>query len=123
MGDSKSLYSEKSKEYVSKTVKTNELDRERATKSIARNAKYGKNWDKNKVNINEVVDKFTPGAMGKTVSGVKFVYKNKNYIVEADKVSGYLRIYNRKLKKYVQSNGQPGTRDNTHYRIKKRSEM
>lgn len=49
------------------------------------------------VNINEIVDKFCPNVVGKTVSDVKFVYENENYMIECDKVAGYLRIYDKKL--------------------------
>lgn len=123
MPDSKSNYSSSSTDYVNNDAVTNDIDIERAKRSKEREEKYNENWKQNMVNINEVVDKFCPGVVGKTISGVKFVYKNENYIIECDKVAGYLRIYDRKGKCYVKADGTPGSPEETHLKIKKREEM
>jgi len=73
--------------------------------------------------LSEVVDKFCLGVVGKTINGVKFVYKNDNYKIECDKVAGYLRIYDRKGKCYVKADGTPGSSEETHFKINKRKEM
>ena len=123
MSDHKGNYSNSSTNYIKKDILENVLENERYDRSKAREEKYGKNWEKNKVNLNDIVEKFCPNAEGKTVSGVKFVFKNENYIIECDKASGYLRIYDKRIHKYVKLDGSPGNRDETHFKIKKRSEM
>ena len=122
--DYKTKYSDKSKEYVEKDVVNNEIDSRRYYRSKLRESKYGKNWEKNKVNINEVVDKFVPNCTNiYTQSGVKLYYENENYRVIADKAGGYLRIYNKKTRKFIKLDGTAGTREETHFKIKRREEM
>ena len=123
MPDSKSNYSLSSSEYVNNEAITNAIDIERAKRSKEREEKYNENWKQNMVNINEIVDKFCPDVVGKTVSCVKFVYENENYMIECDKVAGYLRIYDKKAKRYVKADGTPGSSEETHLKIKKREEM
>lgn len=60
MADQKSSYSEASKHYVEVKVTESALDKERFDRSKLREAKYNENWSKQKVNINEIVDEFTP---------------------------------------------------------------
>lgn len=122
--DSKTNYSNKSREYVEKDVVNNEIDSRRYYRSKLRESKYGKNWEKNKVNINEVVEEFVPNCTNiYTKSGVKLYYENDKFRVIADKASGYLRIYNKQLKKFVKLDGTVGTNDETHFKIKRREEM
>lgn len=123
MSDNKKRYSELSSKYLEDDVNNNEIDKNRFIKSKERERKFGNNWEKNKVNLNEIVDKFCPGAVGKTESGVKYNYSNGIYTIKCDKVSGYLRIFDERIKKFVKLDGKPGTRNETHFKIKKRSEM
>ena len=37
--------------------------------------------------------------------------------------AGYLRIKNKNTNQYVKLDGKPGSNDETHFKIKKRSEM
>lgn len=70
----KEIYSEMSKCYVEIEMTTNEVDRKRYQRAKEREVLYNENWKKIKVNINEIVDKFTPDAKGKK-KGEKFVFK------------------------------------------------
>ena len=74
------------------------------------------------VNLNDIVKKFTPGVKGKS-KGVKFVFDNGKYIVKVDMPSGYLRIFDKKIKKYVKLDGTPGKNEETHFKVMKRKEM
>ena len=101
MNDSKTEYSEASKQYVNEDAVTNPLDIARLKRSLDRKEKYGKNWEKNPVNLNEIVSIFCPDATEKTESGVKYVFQNELYKIECDKGTGYLRIFDKKLKKLI----------------------
>ena len=57
------------------------------------------------------------------VNGYKYVYENDRYQVVADMAAGYLRIKNKNTNQYVKLDGKPGSNDETHFKIKKRSEM
>lgn len=119
----KEIYSEMSKRYVEIEVTTNEVDRERYQRAKAREALYNENWKKIKVNINEIVDKFTPDVEGKK-KGEKFVFKNRAYIIKADMAVGYLRIYDRQRKIYIKPDGSPCLgRDESHFKILRKEEM
>ena len=122
MGDVKTKYSDASKYYIEVTVSQSELDKGRYDRSKAREAKHNENWIKHKVNLNDIVKKFADGDRGER-QGVKYVFKGSRYEVKADMASGYLRIYDRKTKKYVKLDGQPGTLEETHFKILKREEM
>ena len=69
-----------------------------------------------------MINKFAPNSVGKE-KGVKFIFEGTRYIIKADMASGYLRIYDKVLKDYVKLDGTPGLRSETHFKIKKRSEM
>lgn len=110
---------------------------------IHRAREYGKNWES--VNINDVVDKFAPGAEPEFVDGKIYFYNSSRTIaVVTDVGGGYLRIQdltvNQKRPLYLNldgtnghnyrdSNGKIHGRNNseyneaTHFRIKKREEM
>ena len=100
MSDSKSRYSAAARFYAKIVSHGSMRDAIRYALSKAREEKYNENWKKHMVDLNEIVKKFTPGAKGKP-KGVKFEFKNDKYIIKVDMPSGYLRIYDRKLKKYV----------------------
>lgn len=123
MCDDKDKYSNAAKDYMTLDINEYEKDKNRAIKSEQRREKYEANWNINKVNLNEIVNLFWPNAIGKTQSGIKFVFKKEHYAIECDKVAGYLRIYDRKLKKYIKLDGSIGNRDETHFKIKKRDEI
>ena len=122
MADSKAQYSSNAKKYNKIIRHGNMLDAIRYAKSKERERQYNESWKRNSVNLNDVVNQFTPGAKGKA-KGVKFQYENSRYIVKADMASGYLRIYDKSIKKYVKLDGTPGTKEETHFKILKRSEM
>jgi hypothetical protein len=122
MSDSKVGYSKAAKFYARIMIHSSMLDAIRYYKSKLRESKYNSNWEKNKVNLNDVVSKFTPSKKGEA-KGVKYVFRNANYTIKADMPSGYLRIFDNKAKKYVKLDVTPGTNEETHFKIKKRREM
>ena len=77
---------------------------------------------KNKVNINDIVEKFAPNSNSYT-SGYKFIFDDNDYQVVADMVAGYLRIIDKKTNQPVKLDGKLGSRQETHFKIKKRGEM
>jgi hypothetical protein len=122
MADSKTNYSKAAKSYSRNTGHTSMTDAFRFFKSKSREAKYDANWKKNSVNLNTVVTKFAPGTQGKA-KGVKYVFENANYSVKVDMASGYLRIFDKKVGKYIKMNGKPGTNEETHFKVLKRRDM
>lgn len=122
MADAKTPYSTVSNYYITTTVPSSSIDQGRYNRSKERERKYNDNWSKQKVNINEIVDKFAPGCTG-VVDGVKYVFEGKKYSVVADMASGYLRIKDNYSGKYLKLDGTPGNREETHFKIKKREEM
>ena len=122
MSDAKTPYSKISNYYVTITVPNSSIDQGRYDRSKERERKYNKNWIKQKVNINEIVDLFAPGSTG-SVEGVKFVFKSSDYTVITDMASGYLRIKENKNGKFLKLDGTPGNREETHFKIKKKEEM
>lgn len=117
MSDAKERYSSNVGTYVN-----NEQGKHEHEKSKRREGKYNDNWKKQSVNLNEIVDRFAPGAEGKQVNG-KFIYFGIDYNVVADMPSGYLRIMDNKTKKYVKLDGAIGLPKETHFKIKRREEM
>lgn len=102
---------------------------------IRSNANWrSKNWQKSwqKVNLNDVVNKFTPGVKPYN-NGGKLIYSNNRYRVVADTFGGYLRIEDKHLSgktRYITIDGKPynslpkSSRERlTHYYILKREEM
>ncbi len=122
MADAKTPYSTVSNYYVTTTVPSSSIDQGRYDRSKERERKYNENWSKQKVNINDIVDRFAPGCNG-SVEGVKYVFKGPDYSVIADMASGYLRIKDNKSGEYLKLNGTPGNREETHFKIKKKEEM
>lgn len=128
MGDFKAAYSDISKDYIENVVPNSTIDKERYNRSKAREAKNNENWLKNKVNLNEIVDKFVPQVDGfveqHSEGGVKYDFEGPRYIVKCDKVAGYLRIYDKETKMYCKLDGTPSRNgDETHFKIKRREEM
>ena len=121
MADAKTPYSIVSNYYITTIVPNSSIDQDRYDRSKERERKFNENWVKQKVNINDIVDKFAPGSDGYE-DGVKFVFEGPEYAVIADMVAGYLRIMNNNGE-YVNLDGEPGDDDSTHFKIKKREEM
>ncbi len=90
--------------------------------SKAREAKHGERWKSQPANINDVVNRFTPGASGEAM-GVKYIFKGDRYTVVADMASGYLRIFDNEMGCYVRLDGSPGSDEDTHFKIKSRGDM
>ena len=128
MADYKSAYSDISKDYIENTVPSNSVDQGRYNRSKNREALYNENWLKQKVNLNEIVDKFVPSVEGfveqHSEGGVKYDFEGERYIVKCDKVAGYLRIFDKQAKSYCLLDGTP-SKDQllTHFKIKRREEM
>jgi hypothetical protein len=128
MGDYKSAYSDISKDYIEKIVPTSEVEKGRYNRSKEREAQFNEDWLKQKVNLNEVVDRFLPAVEGfveqHSRGGVKYEFEGERYIVKCDKVAGYLRIYDKKLKSFCRLDGTPSKSETeTHFKIKRREEM
>lgn len=123
MADSKSAYSEASKYYVEVRVPSSDFEKSRYARNKAREAEFGKNWEKRKVNLNEIVDQFCPDYTVKE-RAYKFIFKGDRYDVSADMGTGYARIRDKVLSSWVTIEGTPSqNREETHFKIKKREEM
>ncbi|WP_169079327.1 hypothetical protein [Bifidobacterium erythrocebi] len=122
MSDSKQRYSDSSHSYIDNDVPNSMVDQGRYSRSKDREAKWNESWEKQPVNLNEIVNRFTPSAQGRR-RGVKYVFENDRWRIDADMVAGYLRIYDKKAKKNVKLNGLPGSNKETHFKILKRKEM
>lgn len=122
MADSKSNYSTTSNNYIKNIGNKSSIDQSRYNRSKEREKKFNTDWEKNKVNINDVVNKFHTDS-NKYIDGVKYIFEGINYSVITDMVAGYLRIKNNKTGKYLKLNGEPGNLSETHFKIKKKEEM
>lgn len=128
MSDYKSPYSDISKKYIEILVPASSLEQDRYNRSKARERKNNENWTKQKVNLNEVVDRFIPEdsdvVTRRTEGGVKYIFEGSRYAIKCDKASGYLRIYDKKAKSYCLPDGTPSKNpEKTHFKIKRREEM
>lgn len=117
MADSKSMYSEVSKGYVEANV-----NEKNYINSKTREAKHNNRWLKYQVNINDIIDRFAPDFHAE-VHNTKYIFASKDYNIVTDMASGYLRIFDNNLKRYVTLDGTVGNDKNTHYKIKKREDM
>ena len=142
MSDAKERYSDgvytKKIEAINDPILTELIDR-----GIRRAATYGKKWES--VDINEIVEKFAPGAEPEYKDGkILFYNAERTIAVVADIGGGYLRIQdctvNQNHRLYLNLDGTNGHnyKDSagkthgrskseynraTHFRIKKREEM
>lgn len=98
MADAKEMYSNVSKFYVDVKIKVNQIDTDRYNKSKTRENQWNEQWKKQKVNVNVIVNQFTPNFTAKE-NGVKYKFIGKDYEVHCDMVAGYLRIYDKKSQK------------------------
>ena len=122
MADSKSRYSSAARIYNRTTRHFDMMNAIRYLKSKQREAKYNEQWKKRMVNLNDIVNQFTPGEKGKP-KGVKYEFENSHYTIKVDMPSGYLRIYDKQTKAFVKLDGTPGNNEETHFKVKKRKEM
>ncbi len=124
MADGKDDYSEESNRFVSEEIPSSDEAQLAYARSKAREEKHNEEWLKNKVNLNEVIDKFAPGSEGTRMGDVKFTFRGDRYDVITDMASGYLRIYDREAGRWVGMDGKPRHRDKgTHFKIMTREEM
>ncbi|WP_137656665.1 hypothetical protein [Bifidobacterium moukalabense] len=75
MSDNKQRYSDSSRNYIDNNVPSSTVDRRRYDSSKDREAKWNENWKKQPVDLNEIVNRFTPGAQERR-KGVKYVFEN-----------------------------------------------
>jgi len=123
MSNAKDDYSEVSRYYCGEQIPRSPKDQKRYVSSRLREWRFNENWKKQKVNINELVDKYAPGVEGMD-HRVKFEWKGPEYTVSADMVAGYARVYNNKTKEFLDINGNPSSDGSkTHFKIKRKEEM
>lgn len=126
MSDYKTPYSEASLQYTNEIVPKSLVDQNRYNRSKKREEEFDESWKAHPVNINEICERFAPGATAHKVgyySGVKYIFEGSEYRVITDMASGYLRIQNIQSNKYVKLDGTPGNLDETHFKILKKEEM
>ena len=61
----KEPYSRASSDYIQNQVPISSIDQDRYNRSKEREALYNENWKKQKVNLNDLVDKYAPDAVPK----------------------------------------------------------
>ena len=98
MSDSKQRYSDSSRSYIGNDVPGSMVDQGRYDRSKDREARWNESWKRQPVDLNDIVSRFTPGAQGRR-RGVKYVFENARWRIDADMVAGYLRIYDKRTKK------------------------
>jgi len=129
MSDYKGGYSTNATKMKKQSESSKSLSKIRQ-KAKRRSESWGESWSK--VNLNDIVDKFTPGAKPYNDGG-KFIYSNDRYSILADTYGGYLRIKDKNLSghsPYITIDGKSyydlpkSSREQlTHYYILKREEM
>ena len=123
MPDDKTCYSDSAHKYIDNNVQYVQIDKIRYERAKEREKEFGTNWDNNKVDINEIINKFTPDVSPKIEGGIKIVYRNDLYTIKCDLVGGYLEIYD-KNGNHIMPDGSINNDNNTnHFRIKTREEM
>lgn len=123
MSNQKAAYSVVSLYYGEEVVPSNIIDRERFRRSKLREAKHNEKWEKEKVNVNDIVEKYAPNPKVYR-KGIKFYFEGSENTVIADMASGYLRIRKNGTKKSYRLDGTLTRSDEgTHFKIKKWEEM
>lgn len=120
-------------------AQTDDALNKKITAGHGRKEEHSSNWTS--VNINTIIDRFTPGATPTVNEGkVSYTSSDARYEVVADIGGGYLRVYDHRRKCYVDAYGndvrnytdkkgkQHGRSKSeqmslTHFRILKREEM
>ena len=123
MSNAKEVYSKLSQYYIEFAIFSTPNTQKAYSASKRREALFNENWKQNKVNINQIIDKYTPEE-APTIHGVKAVWKNKYYIVKADMASGYLKVYDRIQKTFLNKHGNlvPDGKE-SHMKILRKEEM
>lgn len=133
MSDSKGLYSTNAAKARQVAIKSSALKQIKENSTI-RKEMYQKNWAQ--VNLNEIVEKFSPKAEPYERGG-KFIYGGERYDVVTDTFGGYLRIIDktipktgRKENRYITLDGRSylslpknQREELTHFYILKRKDM
>lgn len=123
MSNAKSAYSVISGYYSEQVVPSSQKDKNRYDRSKRREQKYNEEWKKEKVNVNEIVDKYAPDAESYR-DGVKFYFEGKENTVMCDMVGGYLRVKNNATGLFYRADGSlTDSNEGTHFKIKKWEEM
>ena len=122
MADSKSNYSNTASAKTSE-ASSNPKIQAAYVRAKEEERRFNSNWSKNKVNLNDLVEKFAPIHATKLEGSRKYNIIGKNYIIKVDLFSGSARVFDRTIKRYVKLDGTKGTLDQTHFKIKKREEM
>lgn len=130
MADHKTTYSTNVNK-MKQAAESNSVLSEKLSKGKERVDKYGSGWES--VNINNVVDKFAPGATTRENNGKVIFSNGGQFEIVADVAGGYLRVQDVSAGKltYVtlsgeykpKSIGKGKWKQMTHYRIKKLEEM
>ena len=123
MADYKTDYSENSKNYINNIVPSSNIDLKHYNVSKQKEKLHNDDWNKQKVNLNDIVNKFVPDSKGGYKSGCKYIFSGEKYVVVTDMVAGYLKIIDKKTNQPLKLNGKPGSKKETHFKILKRSEM
>ena len=120
MSNHKTIYSNLSSYYVGFVVPDSEKAQKDFLSSKKREADWNDNWKKYKVNINVLLDKYVPGVHPK-IETVKAVYENNRYRLKADMASGYIRVFDKQKKTFLDINGNPSNDPaTTHFKILKK---
>ncbi|MDP9801193.1 hypothetical protein J2S49_001269 [Arcanobacterium wilhelmae] len=122
VSDAKAEYSSSAKRYIDHT-EGNPIDIGRVARARDRERRYNSQWLALAVDINQVVEKYTPGVRGKP-NGYKWVYRGERYEIRADMIVGYLRVYDLHAHSFLNRMGVPSSvEQDTHFKILKREEM
>lgn len=123
MSNVKAMYSVVSGYYCEQVVPSNNIDRERYNRSKLREKEYNEKWEKQKVDVNKMVDEYAPNAKGFKKGG-KFFFEGAENTVICDMSSGYLRIRKNAADLYYRSDGTlTDSNEGTHFKIKKWEEI
>ena len=123
MSNAKTAYSSSSREYVNNTILQSELDKQRYYRSKTRETLYNENWLQQKVNLNELIEKYAPKAIPKD-HGIKMEWKGPKFTVVADKANGSVRIKVNGTSLYLDKNeNTTHDKETTHFKIKKWEEQ
>jgi len=98
------MYSKLAEYYNGFVVPGSAKDKERYEKSKERERKFNERWKQHKVNLNELVERYAPGATPK-IKGVKAVFEGKDYKVIVDLPSGYAKVQEKATKKWLNMMG------------------
>ena len=91
--------------------------------SKERERKYNERWKQHKANLNELVNRYTPGATPK-IEGVKAIFDGDRYKIIAGLPSGYVKVQEKHKKKWLNYDGTFKRKDEKdHFKILRLEEM